>query len=257
MQKCDEILDYKPEFAKMIAKSIVEAIGDDIKLDIIDNDFDTNNGTPARIWDYINRNLGKNLSGEEYSTNTTKCGRWEMKPIFSKNNCVLYTLMREERLIALRKEVKKRKSLHYLQALAYELNADVPKQEIQMGIFVEEENSEEEEVAEIVAGILEDLMIPNNIVKNHVVILFSSSNYVLKSLRICVIKGDLSIVAEKDWSNYIEVTESDVVEHIDTSEVGIAIDSLRLKDKATNKLKKKNIAIKKAKNHEVQSNDAR
>lgn len=241
MQICDDLLTINPELVTGITKSISDAVGDDIKLDVKINELDTNNGTPTRIWDYINRNLSRNLPHDRYITKITKRGRWELKPIFDKEVGVLYTIMREERFAQLQNEVIDRDSAHYVQALSHELNSELEYQQKQLTLFnIEEANYfDEEQIQKILQKIYRDLGIPDGVVNNHVVILFSSKNYTLLSVRACVLKGDLSIVGEKEWNEFIDITESSIVETTNEIESIVPEDKLRFKAKATKKLEEK------------------
>ena len=240
MQKCSTLLAVEDTLAIGITKSISDAVGDDIRRDVIVNELDTNNGTSTRIWDYINRNLGRNLSSEYYITKPTKRGRWEMKPIFDKRSKVLYTIMREERFSQLLTEVLDRDSAHYVQALAHELNVEIAHPNEQLSLFEDTEYFDEDQVRKIVLKINHDLGIPDGIIENHVLVLFSSSNHMMKSIRACVLKGDLTIVADRDWSKFIDVSHSDIVEQNEGIQVVIPEDTLKFKEKATKRIRDKN-----------------
>ncbi|MBX4266484.1 DUF5986 family protein [Clostridium estertheticum] len=232
------LIDKSSDFIKKIEKSLANAIGDDIRIDIKINGLDTTNSMPTRIWDFINRNIGKNFPSEDYIAKPTKRGIWEMKPIFEKSTGILYTLMREERLNELKKEVTKRSSAHYSQALAQVLNKDLISCEEQLSIFEEQSYYDEEKINQIVHKIFNDLSIPDNIIKQHAIILFSSNNYELVALKCRVVKSDLSTVAESDWSNYIEVGESTVAELTVETEPSYKnpANGLKFKQKAKDKI---------------------
>ncbi|MCJ8173514.1 DUF5986 family protein [Clostridium botulinum] len=238
MDKYGSLINKSPDFIKRIEKSLSNAIGDDIKIDIKINELDTRNSVPNRIWDFINRNISKNFPEEEYVAKPTKRGRWEMKPIFEKSTGILYTLMREERLSELKKEVTKRKSAHYVQALSEVLNKELTTCGEQLSLFEKQSYYAEEKIREIVHKIFNDLSIPDNIVKHHAIILFSSNNYELVSLKCCIVKSDLSIVAQSDWSNYIEASESTVAEVTVEPETSYMnpTSGLKLKQKAKDKI---------------------
>lgn len=238
MSDYGELINRPLAFIKRIEKSLSSAIGDDIKIDIKINELDTRNSIPNRIWDFINRNISKNFPKDEYITKPTKRGIWEIKPIFEKSTGILYTLMREERLNELKREVTKRKSVHYAQALAEVLNKDLIQCEEQLSLFEKQSYYDEEKIKEIVHKIFNDLSIPDNIVKHHAIILFRSNNYELVSLKCCIVKSDLSIVDQSDWSNYIEASESAVVEvtvEPETSYIN-PTNGLKLKQKAKDKI---------------------
>ncbi|MCM0648436.1 DUF5986 family protein [Clostridium swellfunianum] len=258
MEGYGELVNKSSDFIKRVVKSLSEAVGDDIKLDIKINELDTGNGTPNRIWDFINRNISKNFPEEHYVSKPTKRGSWEMKPIFEKSTGMLYTLMREERIEDLRKEVTKRKSAHYAQALAEALNKDLTSSQGQLSFLQQQSYFDEEKIQQIVHKIFEDLSIPDNIVKHHAVILFRSSNYELISLRCCIIKSDLNVVEESDWSNYIEVNESSVAESIaEVEPVYINPSSgLKLKQKAKDKIDQGALGdVKKVQEEDIRNNE--
>lgn len=239
MQYKTELLTDKPFLSRAIVKSIYDAVSDDIKMDIINNGFDTNNGTPTRIWDFINRNIGLNLPSTEFIAKPTKRGRWELKPIYDKNDGILYTLMREERFEQLRRETHKKANSHYVQALAYQLNQDIDYNDGQLTLFERELSFDEVKIKDIVSRINNDLGISESVVKNHVLVLFSSKNNVLVSVRACVLKGDLSIVEEANWNKYIVVDNIQGDDIMNVEETITPEDNLKFKVKATQKLLEK------------------
>lgn len=257
MKEYKELIDKSPDFIRRIEKSLSSAIGDDIKIDVKVNDLDTENGTPNRIWDFINRNISKNFPEEHYIAKPTKRGRWAIKPIFEKSTGILYTLMREERLDELRKEITKRKSAHYAQALADVLNRNLVPQQEQLNFLQQQSRYDEEKINQIVHKIFNDLSIPDNIVKQHAIILFSSSSYELVSLRCCLVKSDLSVVAECDWSNYIQVSESTVTELVVSPEPSYLnpINTLKLKQKAKDKIGQDELGDVKNEEEDIKNNE--
>lgn len=234
-----KILNNIPiELKKGIIKSIQDAIGDDIILDSKNNELDTHNGDPTRIWDFINRNLGKNLESKDYIVRTTKRGRWEMKFIVDKRSGILYTLMREERFNSLKKEVPKRKTIHYAQAIADTFNTGLKAKEQQLSLFKEQNYYSKDAVKKIVDKVLTDLLIPENIISNHVIVLFEGKCHELETVRCCIINGDLGIVEEDSWNEYIEMRESVVMHEVKdaTEQANNPTLGLRYKQKAKDKI---------------------
>lgn len=253
MQNHTGLLTEKPFLSTAIVKSIYDAISDDIKMDIINNGFDTNNGTPTRIWDFINRNIGLSLPTTDFISKPTKRGIWELKPIYDKADGILYTLMREERFSQLVRENRKKASSHYVQALAYQLNQDIDYDENQISLFEDNMSVDEMKIKDIVSRISRDLGVAENVVKNHVLILFSSKGNVLVSVRACVLKGDLTVVDEANWNKYIVVDNIQSDDTINVDETITPEDSLKFKAKATNKLlEKQSLARKRNTNQEEQ-----
>ena len=232
------LIKKSDDFVAKIERSLSNAVGDDIKLDIKINELNTANSLPTRIWDFINRNIRKEFSGPNYITHSTKRGNWEMEPIFEKSTGMLYTIMREERFDILRKELPKRICEHYAQALSDFFNKDLSSNFDQISFAQQYKCLDTERIEKTVRRILNDLSIPDNIVKHYAIILFSSRNYELISLKCCVVKSDLSIVAEDDWSKFINISDSSVVESITTTEHKYLnpTNGLKLKQKAKNKI---------------------
>lgn len=230
--------DIPIELKKGIIKSIQDAIGDDIILDRKNNELDTHNGDPNRIWDFINRNLEKNLESEDYIVRTTKRGRWEMKFIVDKRSGILYTLMREERFNSLKKEVPKRKTIHYIQAIADTFNTGLKAREQQLSLFKEQNYYSEDAIKKIVDKVLTDLLTPKNIISNHVIVLFQGKSHELESVRCCIINGDLGIVEEESWNEYIEMHESVVMHEVKEAneQANNPTLGLRYKQKAKDKI---------------------
>ncbi len=203
------------QFKKAIIQSLQSAVGDDIKLDMKINDLDTRNGNANRIWDFINRNVSKKLSYSDYIiTGVTKRGSWEMKFIFDKENGILYTLMREKRFDAIRKEVSKRKTFHYVQAIADTFNDGLVGGEEQLSLFKEQYYYDKDKIKSVIDKILKDLSIPESIVRNHALILFDSNSYELESVRCCVVNSNLSIVEDENWSEYVTISDSTIMDSV-------------------------------------------
>lgn len=216
----------KLEFKKNCATAIKEAIGDDIKADNKINGFITHNGDSGRIWDYINRDISKICDIDKYIANPTKRGPWEMLPIFDKEAGILMTVMRESRFKEIKREKGKRKTPHYMEALAAILNPNLLPSNIEQELFpMAESHDSIEEEKKIVENILQDLGTPQSVVKRYIAILFDSRGSDLISLRACIINSELQVVAQDDWSSYIEIGESSIVESITNDDEAVNIPS--------------------------------
>lgn len=172
-----------------------------------------------------------------------------MKFIFDKKLGILYTLMREERFESVRKEVPKRKTIHYCQALAEAFNKGLTAKEEQMCLFKNQDYYDTDKVNEIVDKIIMDLSIPENIVKNHAIILFEGKNYELESIRCCVVNSNLSIVEEEDWSCSVEFNESTIMDVVENPEIKSENPSngLKFRQKAKDKIGQKGLSERKEK----------
>ena len=106
-----------------------------------------------------------------------------------------------------------------------------------------------DQVNEIVNKIINDLAIPENIVKNHAIILFKSNSYELESIRCCIVNSNLSIVQEDDWSNYIELNESTIMDKVEmpASKNENPSNGLKFRQKAKEKIGQKRLPERKEK----------
>ncbi|WP_018703818.1 DUF5986 family protein [Anaeromusa acidaminophila] len=237
------------KFISVITKCVSDAVGDDIKGDIKSHGLVTQNSTPTRIWDLLNTNICKNFNQIDIIANPTKRGPWEMVPIFERNTGIVYSLMREQRFELLKKEFPKRRNAHYIDAFARSLNADLCAAKNQLLLFplCEKKFNNEEFIQEIIEKIFRDLGVPNELVRHHALILFSSFNNELASLRCCVVDSNLGIVDEVDWSNYIKASESIIAgKALDRASVYVEPSGgLKYKQKAKDKMGQKRPAERK------------
>lgn len=228
-------------FINTIAKCLVDAVGDDIKADI--QGLVTQNGTAARIWDFINTNICKQFSKSDVIANPTKRGGWELVPAFDRSTGTIYSLMREQRFSLLKKELPKRRNAHYVDALVRSLNANLIAPQHQTSLFSSLPNkfNNDKRMQEIVQKIIFDLGIPNELVKRHALILFKSSNNELSSLRCCIVDSNLDIVKEADWNNYIKFNESIIADKLTdkTSAYVNPTAGLKFRTKAKDKMDQK------------------
>lgn len=200
------------EFKDIMIKCISNAVGEDIIIN--SQGLKTQIGTPDRIWDCINTNLGKYFNSEDVIAEITKRGR-DIVPVFDRKTGMIHTLMREKRFEQLRKELPKRRRLHYIDALSRSLNRDLRMQPVQKSLFLirgHHKFDNEKHIKDIVEKIFKDLAIPGELVKKHGLILFNSHNNMLVSIRCCVIDSNLNIINYDDWSNRIKATESIIPE---------------------------------------------
>lgn len=243
-------------FINIIAKCLVDAVGDDIKEDT--QRLVTQNGTSGRIWDYIHTNLCKNFSKSDVIANPTKRGAWALVPVFDRSTGTIYSLMREQRFSELKKQRPKRRIANYLDALVGSLNAELTATQHQTLLFPSLSHKFNDiQIQEIVQKIIFDLGIPNELVKRHALILFQSSNYELISLRCCIVNSNLDRVAEANWNNYIKTNESAVADKITdkTSAYVNPTAGLKLRQKAQNKIDQKTPAKDKSKEKEKETDD--
>lgn len=242
-------------FIATIAKCLSNAVGDEIKGDVRLNRLITQNSTPARIWDFINTNIRESFNTSEVIANITKRGAWQLVLIFDRETGTIYTLMRENRFISLKKELPKRRRVHYIDALVRSVNFDLKAPNSPIPLFLVNSDSEDL-VQDTFQKILADLLVPNQLVKRHALILFQSSNYEISSLCCCIVDSNLNVVSEADWSKYLKASEGIIADLIPDRTAGFANPSsgLQYKQKAKDRINQKS-NLKKKDSSNIQSDD--
>jgi hypothetical protein len=207
---------YLPSFPEKtvrdIAESIATAVGDEIVEDVQSKRLVTQNGTSGRIWDIIHTNLFNVFKDSTITARPSRRGIWEFLPFFDKQTGVLYCCMKEKNFKRLTKMETSKRNSHYLAAIAHSFNSDLPDFEQQLCLFPREYSFDERAISQVIGQIMSDLGIPASIVQRHGVILFQNESGQLVSLRCCAINNSFKIVDSQNWSEFIPVMDSVVVE---------------------------------------------
>lgn len=203
------ITNFSDDFIYSIVSSINSAVTDDILQDIRQADMKRSvmNSYPSRIWDLINRNVCASFKNNpNIIVAFTKRGPWNLIAIFDKTTGMLLTLMREERFCEVKRSPQSHK--HYVYELANMFNADLEVQ--QQSLLEIDEN--EERIKKSVERICKNLLISADMVQHHAIVLFSSRDELLHSIRCCLINCNFEECETVSWNEYISVDESIVVE---------------------------------------------
>ena len=237
--------DISENIAKGIVVCIEDAVGDNIRADIISNRLTTTNSVPSRIWDYINRNM-KELGFDDCVVSDTNRGPWKMTVVYDNKTHCVFTIMREKRFNQLRKAQKKRNKMHYVDMLAKQFNSNLACTYQQTSLFAEHHFDDEERILDLVQQLLKDLVDDIDLVNNHVLVLFETIEFELISIRAVMITSSLDVAdnAELSWSQYIS-NNSAVVEKVSSVDFSSSSPNkgLKLSAKATQR-KKTNSRIK-------------
>lgn len=219
----------------------VNDVPDIMKEDIRRNGLKTQNSTPTRIWDHLNTALCNAFNSPDCMSYITRRGCWQLVMVYEKESGNLYTLMRESRFLEVQREIKKGNNKHYVYLLARHLNNDLLKNIGQQSFL--SENEDEKQLKEAVEKIFLDLNDDGMIVKRHVLVLFESDEMGLHSIRAVMVDSNLDIVLEQDWSEYISIEDSIIVEKTEKSNSPAENPSrgLELTKKAT--LRKENVHL--------------
>ena len=196
--------DISDNIARGIVACIEDAVGDNIRADIISNRLTTTNSVPSRIWDYINRNL-KELGFDDCVVSDTNRGPWQMTVVYENKTHGVFTIMREKRFNQLKKAQDKRNKMHYVDMLAKQFNSNLTCTCQQTSLFAEHHFDDEERMSELVQQLLRDLVDDIDLVENHILVLFETIGYELMSVRAVMITPSLDVAdnAELFWSQYI------------------------------------------------------
>ena len=203
------------EIITAIVRCLEDSVGDDILTDIQKNGLITMNSIPSRIWDILNTSLISALNVKNCSLVTTKRGPWEMLIIYEKTSQCIITFMREKRFAEIKKKTAKRKHMHYLDAFAKNFNWDLISKQQNFG-FTPHEFVDESKLDELVQELLQDLQEDVSVVRHHVLVLFDTAGYQLTHVRAVMVTPSLEIAqgCEQDWSKYLSINESVVVEKV-------------------------------------------
>jgi len=235
-------MNFPLDLVRKMVRCVEDAVGDDIREDIQSNDLRTMNSVPSRIWDLLNTKLYKTLKAEECTIATAHRGPWQMIIIFEKTTECIFTFMREKRFSELQRKQRSRIHMHYIDMLAAQFNKALLADKQQL-TFIPHHFTDEENLAELVQDMLHDLGSDAAIVRNHVLVLFDTIGYQLTHIRAAKVTPNLDIAqgCEQDWSTYITVSESSVVEKVEHPEnpANNPNRGLKLKSKATERKKNK------------------
>ena len=208
-------ISFPSELIAKIVRCVDDAVGDGIRADIRQHDLQTRNSIPSRIWDLLNTNIIKALDTEDCTIAKAHRGPWEMLIVFEKSTQCILTFMREKRFAELRNRQHTRAHMHYIDMLAKQFNKNLISGQRQLS-FIPHTFSDDKRLAELIQTMLHDLKSESEVVRHHVLVLFETVGYQLTHIRAIMVTPSLDIVqsSEQDWSRYISVAESTVVEEV-------------------------------------------
>lgn len=123
------------EFKRRLVSCVNKALQDDLPQYLAEFQPDTKNAVPHLIGDWINKNIRTDLASDRVDIKEFTRHSWKGKVIIDRINRMTYTIMREKRLLQVRKE--KRDRPHYLQTIVTILNKEFKAPLKQMKFFGE------------------------------------------------------------------------------------------------------------------------
>ena len=212
------VLAPQPDIRAMV-ESLEEAVGTNIQEDISQNNLETWNSVPARIWDYLSTNLVKNIQFETCTVFIANRKIWKFPVVYDRFNKCIYTFMREERFKDLQRQSDGTKGKHYLSIFTRRLNNDLFAGTSQLHLFPQPSASLNQ-LQEQFRNIVPDWQ--NNVpdIQYHVLVLFEAAEYQLNSVRAVLITPDFEIAkdSEQDWTAFIRGNMGLIPEKIDNPE---------------------------------------
>ena len=116
MQQYTDKIPLDTNVVKLIIKAIENA--DYLYCSYLQEEkFPTNNGSEGAKWNYINREVEKDMEEGRYQIEVLCRGPWKFLGIYDRETRYFYTLMREKNLHSLRKN-QNTKLFHYVNALS-------------------------------------------------------------------------------------------------------------------------------------------
>lgn len=222
------------------------AVGDRIKEDVRRNGLQTHLGDSGRIWDFLIDELHHSFESPDCKTYIVKRTR-QMACVYDRESRCFFTFMREDRFAEIQRQRPKRRRMHYLEMLAHYFNADLQAPFGQTSLF-EKEFDNQSDMHRVVDKMLWALRQDDATMERHVLVLFSSEDYQLTSVRAVMLDKNLDIAAEENWSGSIDISESVVVEAVENvaASTNDPNHGLQLTGKAIAR-KKKNFQVKEEK----------
>ena len=203
----------KNETKQIITECISEAVGEDYQEAESHLELKTHVSKPFLMWDLIYRNLmNKFYKTEDILYSSQKRGMWEVLVLYDNVNSCVLSFMRDTRYKAIKRDGKG-KTPKYISALL-QLNAGLQAEEKQQRFFNTVKNQEK---SNNLIDLLNNLCMEftsnaKQVIKNHILIVFSSNYGRVTSLNAYVLDNDLDIVYADDWFNNIKPAMSNSIE---------------------------------------------
>jgi len=200
-----------------LANDIVSAVytaSERMKAKAAQNRYVTNNGESGEFWDALNTEICQALSSPDCMSSIKKRGFWKLLIAYYKRNGLLFTFMREKRFSDVQAEIRKHGKMTYINMLIQHLNKDLVASISQTTMY-SMYSYDEMELAERIKTLIGDFQGEGYPIGHYMLILFDcDSLYELRRVKAIIVDPNLDIVEESDWSQYIPVKETIIVEKV-------------------------------------------
>lgn len=208
MQQYTDKIPLDTNVVKLIIKAIENA--DYLYCSYLQEEkFPTNNGSKGAKWNYINREVEKDMEEGRYQIEVLCRGPWKFLGIYDRETRYFYTLMREKNLHSLRKN-QNTKLFHYVNALS-RLNEGLRSMYAveyeQLCLFSDMLYDNEKE--ETLDWILEKLIAKiDGSIERYVLISFDISHGQVTAIKGTVPAVGMNYFKEEDWTDLLNASYS-------------------------------------------------
>ena len=180
-----------------IANGIFNAITHDMPDHIQDENLPTAVGSSLFRWNYINRNISKNLGGC-FEVCFSPRGSWKVMLLLERDLGFTFSIMSEKNFAKLQKKLPE--GIHYIEALISKNSRyDVIEGQLQMDGFERRERD-----ATLIEKLRNELLQFEGIINNHFLILFDYAFNKVLSVRVILLNPQMEIAFSEDWSTFLE-----------------------------------------------------
>ncbi len=219
----------------LIAKEKIQVVHDCIisaeqaQLDFeLGQQMATNNSRSSLIWDRINTMLINLFTDENVLHSKCKRGMWTLLLLYDSPNNLLMSFMREERFNTIYNEDDTERP-QYIQALL-RLNNDYRSKHEQQSMFGVEDSDVGIYIIDLLNSICDSFTNPvDQEIANHLLVVFSTEENQLASLKAYIINPHFDIAYEENWLDLVQPMAPEIIFE------GSQEDSVRIKPKLTKK----------------------
>jgi hypothetical protein len=179
-----------------ITNGIFKAISQDMPDLINDEQLPTAIAAPLFRHNFIIRNVQNNLGGN-FDSKIIPRGPFQVLLLFEKDIGFTFSIMSEANFERLRKRLPD--NPHYIEAFVFN---NTGYEEIEGQMFFEDSRPERDKM--VIENLRNKIMQFDGIIKNHIVVLFSSTFNKVTSIRIVLPTPQLGIAYSEDWSSFME-----------------------------------------------------
>jgi len=200
----------------LIAKEKIQVIHDCIvnaeqaQLDYeLSQPMFTNNSRPSSIWDRLNTNIVYNFTDKNVLHVSCKRGMWALLLLYDSTNNLLMSFMREERFKKICNGDNTERP-QYIQALLG-LNDGYRSKHEQQRIFDVEDSDVGIYITDLLNSICDSFDNPvDKEIANHLLVVFSTEEKQLTSLRAYIINPYFDIAYEENWLDLVQPMAPDI-----------------------------------------------